>query len=188
MGNDEAVTPVFPNSDFCTGAAGATGVLQALIERAEKGGSFVIDVALNYYSQWLVKTCSTYPPEIWDELWAAYCRPVFHHTDNMGITIPLFFKMLTQNPLGARIFNPIFFEIRENRAIGAPIRTVKPILFFPEGIVEPGYNVGSRGNGVDEARWPEDLLTEIIKVYFQHSIFVDQHRRSQIMDSRKTTI
>jgi hypothetical protein len=82
----------------------------------------------------------------------------------MGITIPLFLKMVAQNPLGARILNPNFFELRQNRAIGVPIRTPKPILSFPEGIVEPGYNIGSRGNGVDEARWPKDLLTEIIKV------------------------
>ena len=81
----------------------------------------------------------------------------------MSITLIFLFKKLTENPLGARIFNPDFFEIRENKAIGVPIRTVKPILGFPEGIVELGYNVGSRGNGVDEARWPEDLLTEIIK-------------------------
>ncbi|KIM36718.1 hypothetical protein M413DRAFT_77989 [Hebeloma cylindrosporum] len=164
MGNDEPVTPIFPNSDYCTGVAGATGVLQALLERAEKGGSFVVDVALNYYSQWLINTCSTYPPQIWDQLWEAYDRPILRHTDNMGVTLYPLIKKLTENPLGARIFNPDFFELRENKAIGVPIQTVKPILGFPEGVVELGYNIGSRGNGVDEARWPEDLLTEIIKV------------------------
>ena len=82
----------------------------------------------------------------------------------MGITHSLLIKKLIENPFGARIFNPNFFELRENKAIGVPIWTVKSILAFPEGIVELGYNVGSRGNGVDEARWPEDLLTEIIKV------------------------
>lgn len=81
----------------------------------------------------------------------------------MGVTLFHVFKKLTENPLGARIFNPDFFELRENKAIGFPIRTVKPILDFPGGIVELGYNMGSRGNGVDEARWPKDLLTEIIK-------------------------
>jgi crotonobetainyl-CoA:carnitine CoA-transferase CaiB-like acyl-CoA transferase len=44
MGNDEAVTPVFPNSDYCTGVCGSTGVLHALIKRAEDGGSYGIDV------------------------------------------------------------------------------------------------------------------------------------------------
>jgi len=80
----------------------------------------------------------------------------------MVITLLLMIKKLTESPLGARIFNPDFFELRQNKAIGVPIRTVKPILGFPEGTVELGYNVGSRGNGVDDARWPDDLLTEII--------------------------
>lgn len=46
MGNDEAVTPVFPNSDYCTGIAGAVAVLQALIQRADDGGSYGIDVSV----------------------------------------------------------------------------------------------------------------------------------------------
>ncbi|XPT02981.1 hypothetical protein M3J09_012084 [Ascochyta lentis] len=32
MGNNEPVTPVFPNSDFCTGTAGVIAVLNALLQ------------------------------------------------------------------------------------------------------------------------------------------------------------
>lgn len=46
MGNDEAVTPVFPNSDYCTGISGCVAVLHALIRRSEEGGSYNIDVSL----------------------------------------------------------------------------------------------------------------------------------------------
>ncbi|KAF8886798.1 CoA-transferase family III domain-containing protein [Infundibulicybe gibba] len=161
MGLEEPVTPVFPNSDFCTGAAGATGILQALIERAEKGGSYIVDVALNYYSQWLVNSCSVYPKDVWEVLWSSYSRPVFRHTDNMGVLIPKFLEMLVkQTP---ELFNPEFFEERENKALGVSVHTVKPILSFPGGNVKLGYNVGTRGNGVDEPKWPEDLLTEVIR-------------------------
>ena len=45
MGNDEAVTPVFPNSDYCTGVCGSSGVLEALVRRAESGGSYGVDVS-----------------------------------------------------------------------------------------------------------------------------------------------
>ena len=45
MGNDEAVTPVFPNSDYCTGVCGSTGVLEALVRRAQDGGSYGVDVS-----------------------------------------------------------------------------------------------------------------------------------------------
>jgi hypothetical protein len=46
MGNDEPVTPVFPNSDFCTGTAGVIAVLNAIIRRGTQGGSFKVDVSL----------------------------------------------------------------------------------------------------------------------------------------------
>jgi len=43
------------------------------------------------------------------------------------------------------------------------VRTVKPILNIKAGKVKLGYNVGTRGNGVDQPRWPEDLMTEIMR-------------------------
>ena len=120
----------------------------------------IIQISLNYYSQWLVNSCSTYSPEVWDKLWSNYGRPVFRHYDNMGITIPKYMEMLKSKK--APFLDPRFFEDRENKALGVPVKTVKPILTFPDQVVRPGYNVGSRGNGVDQPKWPEDLLTEIV--------------------------
>ncbi|KAF8151903.1 CoA-transferase family III domain-containing protein [Pholiota molesta] len=160
LGTDEALNPVFPNADFCTGVAGATGVLQAIIERSEKGGSYVVDVALNYYNQWLVNSCSTYPPEVWDALWASYGCPLLQHTDNNYRVLPIFVQLLMQN--NAPSFNPIFLETRDNKAIGVPVGAVQPIFIFAQQLVKPRFNIGSRGNGADKPRWPEDLLTEII--------------------------
>jgi crotonobetainyl-CoA:carnitine CoA-transferase CaiB-like acyl-CoA transferase len=45
MGNDEPVTPVFPNSDFCTGTAGVVAVLDAILRRGVDGGSYKVDVS-----------------------------------------------------------------------------------------------------------------------------------------------
>jgi hypothetical protein len=176
MGNHEPVTPVFPNSDYCTGVAGATGILQALIERAEKGGSFVVDVspasphscltnhqqiALNYYSQWLVNSCGEYPDDVWQDVWQRNGRQVMRHDDNMLVLLPAYMKML-QGTAAGTLFSPEFFEIRESKAIGAKLRCVKPVLGFPGGEVELGYNVGTRGNGVDKPHWPEDLTVEVV--------------------------
>lgn len=47
MGNDEPVTPVFPNSDFCTGTSGVIAVLNAIIRRGDKGGSYQVDVSIS---------------------------------------------------------------------------------------------------------------------------------------------
>ncbi|KAF9007381.1 CAIB/BAIF family enzyme [Cyathus striatus] len=169
MGLNEAVTPVFPNSDFCTGAAGATGVLQALIERGEKGGSYIVDCALNYYSQWLVRTVSTYPSHIWNTLWETYNRPIFRHTDNMPVTIPALLKLLKDRAAKLRndgekgLFDPEFYEDRENKALGVKVRCLKPVLIFPERRVRTGYNVGARPNGKDKAVWPQDLMVEVIE-------------------------
>ena len=43
------------------------------------------------------------------------------------------------------------------------VRAVKPALVFPEGLVKPGFQVGTRPNGRDKPRWPEDLETVVIE-------------------------
>ncbi|KAK5051383.1 hypothetical protein LTR84_003035 [Exophiala bonariae] len=75
--DDEAVTPVFPNSDYMVGIAGVVSVLCALMRRAEEGGSFKIDLALNYYNQWLADEVGEYPEEIWQDVWQKNGQRVF---------------------------------------------------------------------------------------------------------------
>jgi hypothetical protein len=79
----------------------------------------------------------------------------------MWYTMPRFMQIVKQNS-GAIIFNPSFFETRHSGAVGKDVLTIKPIVQFPGGEVELRYNVGTRGNGVDQARWPVDLMTEIV--------------------------
>jgi len=73
----ESVTPVFPNSDYMTGIAGTAGILCALMKRAEQGGSYKIDVALNYYNQWLANTVGEYSDDIWQDVWKRNGQEVF---------------------------------------------------------------------------------------------------------------
>ncbi|KPI34741.1 Succinate--hydroxymethylglutarate CoA-transferase [Cyphellophora attinorum] len=160
MGLDEPVTPIFPHSDFATGIAGTCAVLQALIERGEKGGNFLIDTALNYANQWLVKHVGEYPKEVWEDVWAANGKPVFRHWHNTGVILPAHLKLCAQQGL----FEKRHFEVRKSGALGGlPMRMVKPVLQYLDGHVELGFNVGTRGNGVDAARWPEDLLNEVVE-------------------------
>jgi hypothetical protein len=161
IGNDEPVTPVFPNSDYCTGVAGASGILAALIRRAENGGSYSVDGALNYYSQWLVNSCGTYPDAIWQDVWSRNGRQVFRHYHNMLYTLPQYMKMLQLNS-SKTVMRPEFFENRDAKNIGKKIRTVKPVSQFIGGKVELGFNVGTRTNGVDQPRWPKDLSVEVV--------------------------
>lgn len=79
----------------------------------------------------------------------------------MGYTLPRFLQMLNANA-GDVVLKPSFFEKRHSGAIGKDISCVKPIIQYPDGNVELKYNVGTRGNGVDQPKWPEDLMTEIV--------------------------
>jgi hypothetical protein len=79
----------------------------------------------------------------------------------MSYTLPRFLHMLKVNA-GDVVLKPEFFETRHSGAIGKDISCVKPIIQFPGGEVQLKYNVGTRGNGVDQPRWPEDLMTEVV--------------------------
>lgn len=80
----------------------------------------------------------------------------------MPYTIPRMLKMLVANSQ-EKVFKGEYFEDRKSEALGVLVRCVKPILMFQDEGVKLGYNVGTRGNGVDVARWPKDLGVEIVK-------------------------
>jgi len=152
----EPVTPVSLNSDYMTGVAVVVGILCVLMRWADRGGSYKVNLALNYYNQWLVRSVG------WKKLWKRNRRVVFRAEHNMSYTIPKVMGMLKQNS-GKVVFNPAFFEDRKSEAMAADARTVKPVIRFQGGEVELGYHVGTRGNGVDQVRWLEDLMTEIVR-------------------------
>lgn len=161
MGNDEAVIPVFPNSDYCTGIAGTCAVLEALMERASNGGSYLIDTSLNYYNQWLATVVGEYPQEIWEDVWNRNGRQAFRHYHSMNYTIPRYLDMVKKE---GTIVKREFFQKRTSGALdGLVFRMPKPIIQFPLDTVVLDYHIGTRGNGVDQARWPEVLLTEVIE-------------------------
>lgn len=145
-----------------TGVAGCTAVLQALIERGERGGSYVVDIALNYYNSWLAEVCGEYPEPVWEDVWNRNGRRVFRHYESMNVTVPAYLNMIKRNAADV-LLRPEFFERRVTKALSIEMQVVKPVLQFPEGSVKLGYNVGTRGNGVDDPVWPKDLLTEVIK-------------------------
>ncbi|KAI1394473.1 CoA-transferase family III domain-containing protein [Hypoxylon trugodes] len=160
MGNDEPVTPVFPNSDYCTGVCGSTAILEALVQRAEHGGSYSVDIALNYYSQWLVRSCGTYDDRTWNELWTRNGSLVFRHYHAMQHMLPIMIETLhkyNENTL----FNPAFFENCTADNLGATFVRVKPVAQYND-TVELGYHVGTRGNGTDQPVWPKDLKVQIV--------------------------
>lgn len=79
----------------------------------------------------------------------------------MGYTLPRLLQMIHKNSSDV-LLKPEFFEIRRAGAIGKDVKGVKPIVQYPGGKVKLGFNVGTRGNGVDQPRWPADLMTEVV--------------------------
>lgn len=78
----------------------------------------------------------------------------------MGYLIPRYMANIAKN---SKLLNPAFFEDRESKAIGVVVRTPKPIIKYDDDEVQLKYNVGTRGNGKDAPRWPEDLMTEVVR-------------------------
>jgi len=164
MGHDEPVQPIFPHSDYCTGISGTSAILIALLRRGEQGGSYAIDLALNYYAAWLANSVGEYPRAVFDKVWAEHERKVWHNYQSNTVTGPATVAKLRSGPGGKRLFKPEFFEDRSAPGIlgEKKFRHIKPIAQWPAGTVEPGYRIGTRGNGVDAAYWPKDLGVEIV--------------------------
>lgn len=116
---------------------------------------------MNYYSQWLVNSVGVYPEDVWQDVWTRNGRQVFRHHHNMAYTLPRLLQMIKTNASNI-LLRPEFFEVRHSGAIGKDVRVVKPVVQYPEGKIELKYNVGVRGNGVDQPRWPENLMTEVV--------------------------
>ncbi|OJJ66153.1 hypothetical protein ASPBRDRAFT_666513 [Aspergillus brasiliensis CBS 101740] len=161
MGHDEAVTPVFPNSDYCTGTIGSAAVLETLVQRSQKGGSYGVDVALNYYSQWLVRSCGTYDEDIWNDVWKRHDSITFRHYHAMQHLLPAILRSLCKHD-EQTLFKPGFFEPRLAKNMNTTFLVVKPIAQFPGKEVDLKYNVGTRGNGIDQPVWPKDLTVEVV--------------------------
>ncbi|KAI1279480.1 CoA-transferase family III domain-containing protein [Xylaria sp. FL0933] len=161
MGLNEPVTPPFPNSDRCTGVIGCAAVLHALVERAERGGSYGVDASLNYYSQWLVRSCGTYEDSVWNDMWATHGSPVFRHYDNTRKTVPAMLQLIEGHNGGFDISTVL--QEYNSVAVGITVSKVKPVARYENDTVELRYNIGARGNGVDNAVWPEDLGVEVIR-------------------------
>lgn len=79
----------------------------------------------------------------------------------MPLMIPSAMNSLFKNS-ATQLFQPGFFEVRYSVAVDRYFKALKPVLRFPGQEVTLGFNVGTRTNGRDAARWPEDLSAEIV--------------------------
>ncbi|KAL5325093.1 hypothetical protein ACEPPN_006215 [Leptodophora sp. 'Broadleaf-Isolate-01'] len=130
------------------------------LQIVQKGGSYTVDIALNYYNQWLAKSVGKYPEDVWQDVWKRNGQQVMRHYTPMFIMTPLFIEMMAKN--SSFLFDDQHFEIREAGIAGVKIRTIKPILQWVDSLVKPGFQVSARRNGVDKGVWPDDLMSDLV--------------------------
>lgn len=79
----------------------------------------------------------------------------------MARQIPLMLGVMAKHNQDT-LYREEFFENRYSKALGHHFQCVKPVALFADG-VDLCFNVGTRGNGFDKARWPHDLEVEIVE-------------------------
>lgn len=80
----------------------------------------------------------------------------------MSVLLPAYMKMMKEKH-AETLLQEDFFEDRACPVIGHSIRTIKPVLKYPDGEVQLRFNVGTRTNGVDKPYWPSDLTVEVVE-------------------------
>ena len=103
-----------------------------------------------------------YPAEVWQDVWQRNGSPVFRHHHAMQYLLPRVLGAV-QRSSADKLFKDEFFTQYFVKSLGKTMRIVAPVLRFPNQEVELGFGVGARTNGVDEARWPEDLGVEKVE-------------------------
>lgn len=103
-----------------------------------------------------------YPAEVWQDVWQRNGSPVFRHHHAMQYLLPRVLGAV-QRSSADKLFKEEFFTEYFVKSLGKTMRIVAPVLRFPNQEVKLGFDVGARTNGVDEARWPEDLGVEKVE-------------------------
>ena len=103
-----------------------------------------------------------YPAEVWQDVWQRNGSPVFRHHHAMQYLLPRVLGAV-QKSSGDQLFKEEFFTQYFAKSLGKTMRIVAPVLQFPNQEVQLGFDIGARTNGVDKARWPEDLSVEKVE-------------------------
>ncbi|TLD31407.1 hypothetical protein PspLS_01747 [Pyricularia sp. CBS 133598] len=155
LGLDEPVVPPLPNSDYQTGLAGLIGILAAVDRRSTEGGSFVVDVSLNQYNQWLV-SLGQLAPEVQKgvrELHTGFAPR--HYDDMLSLTSKLMQSLVTQVP-GLFAKPEYFGQIK--RDFHAPNGELEDLTYLLPAarydVTRLGYDVGSCLLGKYDPEWP----------------------------------
>ncbi|KAH0044196.1 hypothetical protein KCU78_g456, partial [Aureobasidium melanogenum] len=150
LGLEEAVVPLFPNSDYQTGLIGAAAVLQALLQRVNEDRTFDIDVSLTQYNIWF------YRLGLYDEVQQQALLeqdPDFapRSKDDMGDLVAKTHASLTK--VRKDFVKPEYYWDMSGKDWGLDkgMKVLKPAFLFSQ--TRLGYNEPSGRRGRSEPKW-----------------------------------
>lgn len=155
LGRDEPIIPPFPMSDYGTGCMGAIACLNAVYERATKGGSYWARTSLCQYDLLLMNQ-GTYPEEVWEKVKGLHDEAVrqVRYYDSVDHISGAALKSMW------RIRPDIFTEVGQKKYMDENIspgfhnklvKTLKPIVAFDK--LPNQFNEVTRPNGYDAPEW-----------------------------------
>ncbi|EEU33820.1 uncharacterized protein NECHADRAFT_55996 [Fusarium vanettenii 77-13-4] len=154
LGLDEPVVPSLPNSDYQTGIIGLIGILAAIDRRANEGGSYLVDISLNQYNQFLL-SLGEYPKAVQQAIRAQHLDLELRHYHTIFAATQKMVKSL-QTSVPSLFKDEYWDEIESNfgKEDGKleTLTYVRPPTKFE--VTELGYDVGSCFPGTYEPRWP----------------------------------
>ncbi|KAG9958767.1 hypothetical protein KCU61_g8062, partial [Aureobasidium melanogenum] len=150
LGLEEAVVPLFPNSDYQTGLIGAAAVLQALLQRANEDRTFDIDVSLTQYNIWFYRS-GLYDKEQQQALLEQDPDFAPRSKDDMGDLVAKTHASLTK--VHKDFVKPEYYWDMSGKGWGLDkdMKVLKPAFSFSQ--TRLGYNEPSGCRGRSEPKW-----------------------------------
>ncbi|ODV84550.1 hypothetical protein CANARDRAFT_29086 [[Candida] arabinofermentans NRRL YB-2248] len=150
--NNEPMIPPFPMSDYGTGCMVAIAVLDAVYQRAKKGGSYWCKSSLVQYDSLLIKQ-GLYPDDIWEQIKSRQSPDVFklRYYDSVD-------KISSTCLRSMKAFKPDLFDGDlkymdewQSEGFGGMVKVLKPVVHLD--LTRNEFNCTSRPNGFDKPEW-----------------------------------
>ncbi|KAI1009337.1 hypothetical protein LB504_002994 [Fusarium proliferatum] len=151
LGLDEAVVPLFPNSDYQTGLVGAAAAIQALLVRTQEDVTFDIDISLTQYNIWYYRLGS-YTEDQQKALRSRDLQFSPRHFDDMSALVGKTHQSLQK--IRPEIFkHPEYFWDMSGKEYGLDedFKVLAPAFKFEKSSI--GWDVPTGRRGRSKAEW-----------------------------------
>ncbi|KAI1806118.1 CoA-transferase family III [Daldinia bambusicola] len=150
---DEPVMPFLPNSDFQTGIVGCIGIMNALDQRAKKGGNYLVSMSLNQFNSFII-SLGTQSPEVQQSLRDMWPDLKSRYYDDLHRQARVLIRGLPDKV--PQLLHPRYY-VSLKADLGKPDEEM--VFVGPAATYETTrlrYDLGSCLRGTHEAKWPRE--------------------------------